>query len=113
MFTMSGMFYNYAYADKVITFEWDANTEADVAGYRLYEKATLADGTVNYIVISEVGNVTEESITVPNLIDKVWVLTCFDTSNNESGKSNEVGKDTIAPNTPTFRIKTTVEVIIQ
>ena len=93
------------FADRSITFGWDANTESDLAGYRLYEK--LSDGS--YSLVADVKGLTH-TITVADLVDKEWVLTAYDTSNNESEYSNEVSKDTISPNAPSFRI--TIDVII-
>jgi len=101
-----------ANAAQSITFGWDANMEADLAGYRLYEKAILVDGTPNYTLITEIGKKdTVTTISAPDLIDRTWVLTAFDTSNNESGYSNEAGRDTVPPTSPGgFKITVVVEV---
>ncbi len=96
---------NTVFGDRLITFGWDANTEADLAGYRLYEK--LSDGS--YSLVADVSELTH-TITVADLVDKAWVLTAYDTSNNESGYSNEVSKDTIPPDAPSVRI--TIDIII-
>lgn len=99
---------NIAFADKSITFGWDANNEPDLKGYRIYEKA--ADN--NYVLIEDVVyTVTSHTIIVPDIIEKTWVFTAYDMSNNESGYSNEVSSDTKPPGTPTFRITVIVDVV--
>ena len=101
-----------ANADQALTFGWDTSTEADLDGYRLYEKTTLPDDTFLYTLITEIDkSAVVTTITTPDLIDRTLVLTAFDTSGNESGYSNEAGRDTVPPAAPgIFRIKVVVEV---
>lgn len=100
-----------------ITFAWDANTEADLAGYRLYQSnvsvLTLDADNDGIITLAEllagsgvvVGNVSvgTEIVTV-QVHDGTWywVLTAYDTQGNESGPSNEVTKtvNTSVPSAP-------------
>lgn len=80
--------------------DWDANTEPDLAGYRVYQGTTSGvyspvelpynGGTADYY---DVGNVT--SYMVLNLdfgTTYYFVVTAYDTSNNESLPSAEVSK---------------------
>ncbi len=81
----------------VVKLGWDANTESDLAGYKIYT------GTVSgtYTNIIDVHNVTE--FTIPNLtVDTTYFFaaTAYDSSGNESGYSNEISYlvvDTIPP----------------
>jgi len=72
---------------------WDANTEADLAGYNVYWATT--SGGYSQINSKDVGNVTECPLSSLNLPDGTWyfVVTAYDTSGNESGFSNEVSHD--------------------
>jgi endoglucanase len=93
-----------AYA-AVTNLAWDANTEADLAGYKLYQ-GTKAGGPYTYVQTIAKG--TLAAVTA-NLTDGTycWVLTAYDSSGNESGYSNEVCRtiDTVAPAAPTgFRL---------
>ena len=95
-----------------VTFEWDANTESYLAGYRLYQSQisgqyTFGDG--NQVTTIPTGI---ETVTIINISDGTyfWVLTAYDVDGNESGPSNEVTAifSTIAPNIPiNLRIRNT------
>ena len=82
-----------------ITLAWDANTEPDVSGYKLY----FGTASRTYGAPINVGNVN--SFTVTTLADGkgyFFAMTAFDTFGNESGYSNEVsittpGAATAAP----------------
>jgi len=70
-----------------VTLAWDANTEPDLSGYRIYYGT--ASGT--YGTPINVGNVL--TYTVTGLTDGLtyyFALTAYDTFGNESGYSNEV-----------------------
>jgi len=76
---------------------WQANTEADLAGYFLYWGA---EGTFNDTDRVDVGNVTQYELDgIPG--PKV-VLTAYDTSGNESEFSNSVPLDGTAPTAPSI-----------
>ena len=71
-----------------IRVAWDPNTEPDLAGYTVYY------GTVSgtYEEPIDVGNVTAYTLTGLILGQTYYIsVTAHDTSNNESGYSNEVG----------------------
>lgn len=91
-----------------LTIMWDANAESDLAGYRLYQSDTT--GQYTYGADHAIATITArtEAVTVTDIADGTWywVLTAFDTSENESGPSNEVTKtiDSQAPNPPKITI---------
>ena len=75
-----------SYATQV-TFEWNANTEQDLAGYIIHQGTSSRD----YDDSMDVGNWT--SVTIANLEDNetyYFAVTAYDTDGKESGYSNEV-----------------------
>jgi hypothetical protein len=93
------------------TLTWNANTEVDLAGYRIYyaPQSCTAAGPLAPLMVGgvavQVGKVvTYKHVGLPN-IDGVlcWEITAVDTSNNESLRSNRVSKamNTIPPQPPT------------
>jgi hypothetical protein len=80
-----------------VTLSWDPNKESDLAGYKIYFGLTAG----NYDTVIDVKNVTQ--YTVGKLIvgtDYYFVITAYDTWNNESEYSDEVtatAKDIIVP----------------
>src|SRR2546426_549642 len=84
-----------------VTLAWDANTDPDLAGYKLYYG--LSSGSYQSSV--DVGNVT--SYTLPGLLDGriyYFAATAYNVSQNESGFSNEVSKAIAAVTPPTVSI---------
>ncbi len=94
-----------------VTFRWDANTETDLAKYKLYQAGTAGGPYIKAQVVGE-GNLVA-IVLLANLPDPAnpeytltgvadgrhyWVLTAADLSNNESGFSNEV--TTVIDSTP-------------
>ena len=90
------------------TVAWDANTEPDLAGYRLY----YGVGSGNYTDSVDVGNVTQH--TVADLADDTiyyFALRAYDTDGNYSELSEEINTD--APSAPGgVRIEVNVTVTI-
>jgi len=84
-----------------IKVTWNANTEDDLAGYKIYYGT--ASGVYGDPI--DVGNVTNGII--PDVADKTVyyvAVTAYDTSGNESGFSQEVSvdiPDVTAPAAPT------------
>ena len=77
---------------------WARNTEADLAGYRVY----FGDSALVLILLQDVG-LTQTPLTpsvriqdFPSYGAKVWAVTAYDNSNNNSPFSNAVNK-AIAP----------------
>ena len=103
-------------ATAVYDLTWNANTEADLAGYILY--TTNNDTGETLIDPVDVGNVTsyQVSVIVPdNATTSIkFELTAHDTSNNESGRSDPLVQvvDFEPPSPPTGLIGTLVEIIV-
>lgn len=96
-----------------VKVEWDANTETDLAGYRVY--MGLASGVYGQPV--DVGNVTEHTVTLNPEVgtEYFFAVTAYDTSNNESGFSDEVSifvPDQTAPEKPKSLIVRIIEAIM-
>ncbi len=86
-------------ADMEVTLEWDANTEEDLAGYRLYD--STESGVYGTIPKAAIPAGTETvTVTVPDGL-VYFVLTAFDEAGNESGYSNEVMSRGVPPEAPT------------
>ncbi|VAX33570.1 hypothetical protein MNBD_NITROSPIRAE01-1408 [hydrothermal vent metagenome] len=77
---------------------WDANSESDLSGYKVY----FGTSSGSYGTPTTVGNVTTYTVPDLNTGTYYFAVTAFDTSGNESGFSTEVSKtlasaDTTAP----------------
>ena len=105
------MFAGMACAESNVTFVWDANTESDLAGYRLYQSQMSGSYPDPHVAEIPAGT---ETVTINDVPDGTyyWVLTAFDTDENESGYSNEVtaNLDTLAPGAP---VNVIIQVIIK
>ena len=80
-----------------LTLEWDANTEPDLAGYKLYYKTGAAGppyagmGAAEGDSPIDVLDVTQFTIHGLDIgVTYHFVVTAYDTEDNESGYSNEV-----------------------
>lgn len=86
----------------VTNLAWDANTESDLAGYKVYFGITsgvygppggqICDGTrcIDVGNVTPVGNVISYTVTPPTAGTYFFAVTAYNTSFNESGFSNEV-----------------------
>jgi hypothetical protein len=82
------------------TLSWNANTEADLSGYKIYYGTSARTGTdpktcglCGYSTSVNVGNVT--TYTISNLTNSTtyyFSVTASDTSSNESAFSSQVSK---------------------
>jgi len=106
---MFGMAGGVNAADGVLS--WNANTEIDLAGYKVYfaPQSCTAQGPLAPLVVSgspvQVGKVTTYThVGLPVLDGTIcWEITAFDTAGNESGRSNRVSKvmNSVPPIPPT------------
>lgn len=106
MVGMSSMLYA---ADSTLT--WNANTEADLGGYKIFfaPQSCTAQGPLAPLVVGgnavQVGKVvTYKHVGIPSIDGTLcWEITAFDTSGNESGRSNRVSKvvNMVPPVAPT------------
>jgi hypothetical protein len=69
-----------------IKFQWDPNTETDIAGYKIYSGTTSG----SYPNIKDIGNVTTGSIDIPPNTATYITVTAYNTSGLESPYSNEI-----------------------
>lgn len=93
------------------TLTWNANTEADLAGYKVYfaPQGCTVQGPLAPLVVSgspvQVGKVTTyKHVGLPSIDGTLcWEITAFDTAGNESLHSSRVSKDvnTVPPVPPT------------
>lgn len=80
------------------TLTWNANNEADLAGYRIYQCSGIPCGlgSGNHSLYATTGKVTSFDIGTP-AVTHHYFITAFDVVNNESLASNVV---TFTPGTP-------------
>lgn len=71
-----------------VTLAWDANSEPDVAGYRIYYKQTAAPTPWKIVNVGNVTNTTLSDLT--RGIEYSFYATCYNTSGLESEPSNVV-----------------------
>jgi fibronectin type 3 domain-containing protein len=69
---------------------WDANTEADLAGYRVYEKSGSTAYEELGVCTAATTELTFGAATPHPDGSYSWVVTAYDEAGNESGYSNEV-----------------------
>jgi hypothetical protein len=71
------------------TLTWNANTEPDLTGYRVYRCSSLpcTRTSANAAVLATLGRVTSVNIGTPS-VPQHYVITAFDSANNESSESN-------------------------
>lgn len=103
-----------AWAASNVTFQWDANSESDLAGYRLYQSAVSGGQSIGSGWVDDIPAGTETSTIVVEDGTWYWVVTAYDTSGNESGPSNEQARalDTEAPVYPKSFLVFLIEKII-
>jgi hypothetical protein len=71
------------------TLMWNANTEPDLAGYRIYQcsQQPCTRASANASLLATLGKLTSFNIGTPSVI-QYYFITAFDSVNNESGISN-------------------------
>ena len=75
-------------ATGTVTVTWNANTEADLQGYRVYVGTRSGARTQSF----DVGNVTSTRLTLPLGSTYFFVVTAYDKTGNESAPSGELSK---------------------
>ena len=71
-----------------VTVMWNANTEADLQGYRVYVGTRSGARSQTF----DVGNVTSTRLTLPLGSTYFFVVTAYDKSGNESSPSGELSR---------------------
>lgn len=81
-----------------VKFVWDRNTESDLVGYRMYQSDVSGDYSTS-IPIDIPGDPNSYTTQIDATSDQYFVITAYDTSENESEHSNQVilHVDTNAP----------------
>lgn len=89
------------------TFTWTANTETDLAGYKIHYGAASR----SYTETVDAGNVTQHIMTVPDAL-AYFAATAYDSNGNESGYSDEVVFDPppAAPTGLTYQIVINIQI---
>jgi fibronectin type 3 domain-containing protein len=76
-------------SEGAISLIWDANTEADLAGY-LVMRATLPGGEFTPVTPDPIKETTFNDTTVTKGVRYVYVVVAVDTAKNVSARSNQV-----------------------
>ncbi|WNM57962.1 Ig-like domain-containing protein [Candidatus Nitrospira allomarina] len=91
-----------AYSASSIQVTWDANTESDLAGYKIYKRTLPSQDFGQPIFSGMPGNPSSPSTTVAGLNGGTtygFIATAFDTAGNESAPTTEV-PITFPPSSP-------------
>lgn len=88
-----------------VVLEWDANPEAQLAGYCLYRAERIGDHTLAW---EKIATLAKDVTTFTDTIDDknyAWQVTAFDTGNSESFVSNMVELYDRTPPPPTQNLR--------
>ena len=67
---------------------WNANSEADLAGYRIY----VGTQSGNHPQVYDAGKVLSKQLTLPLGFTYFFVVTAYDNAGNESSPSAELSR---------------------
>lgn len=95
---IAGVFILCSGTAEAATLTWNANTESDLAGYRVYQCSGQTCSKSTGSLLTTLGKVTSFNIGTP-VVTQSYFITAFDSKNNESGSSNIVTY-TVAGSTP-------------
>lgn len=72
-----------------VTLTWNANTDPDLAGYRIYQCSLVpcGPGSGHQSLLATIGPVTSFNIGTPT-VTQYYFITAYDSANNESRSSN-------------------------
>jgi len=95
-----------------VEVSWNANTESDLAGYKLY----YGTASNTYGAPIDVGDVTRHTLTLSPSVGTTYyfAVSAYDTSGNESVRSQEVSLfigDSVSPGQPKGVIARIIEAI--
>jgi len=99
-----------------LTFQWDPNTESDLAGYRLFQRTSTSDYDYGNPTWDGMATEVTHSFDEMEKVQYFWVLRAYDTSNNESGNSNEVtwiAPDVTPPANPKGLVLESIDLAMQ
>lgn len=75
--------------DRTVTLSWSANIEQDIGGYNLYRAERIGNTTTAW---AKIKTVAKEAVSCSDIVENgknyAWLLTAFDTADNESFVSN-------------------------
>lgn len=97
--------FQQAYSLRTTNLVWNANSEGDLAGYRMYRGInSCADASLVFLSVIVRPAVTYLDNKIPAGTNSVcYAVTAYDTSANESPFSNKVSKTiNLAPSAPTM-----------
>lgn len=78
-------------ANGSVTLSWSANTEEDLAGYKIY-RGTVSGSYGSPIAVLDKGAISHTVSSLESGTTYFFVITAYDDSGNESAYSNEVSK---------------------
>ncbi len=84
-------------SDGAVTLRWLANTEGDVAGYRIYWSTCANGPACPYDLIGSTGGTTYQVTNLPNGVTYFYAVAAFDAAGNESDLTYENIFDTPRP----------------
>ena len=79
----------WALTAEALTLSWNANTESELAGYRVYQCTTSSCNKSSGTLFATLGKVTSYNIGTPS-VTQYYFITAYDLLGNESGSSNVV-----------------------